>query len=252
MEDMRKNPDFPVYRVVFIVVSFLLGLLDMTLLYKVVHQLMRLGNGPSMLVSFIVATIANFTALTWGWGNGKRLEKHSINKRSIGEFFAWFAIGCMYAAIRTVNIVQNFNTEGFNWTGEIIQIVILAISYIGTGVLIQSSAREIWDADCVSFRKAKRNFDSLHADIADAAADLQESIGILRKYDSNYKSLDDQKKEIEMAIHKSEEAVMADIVAVTVSNNPMISPIAANKVKEQVLEAAGIGTLKKTRKKEEQ
>ena len=248
MEEMRKNPDFPVYRVAFIIVSFLLGLLDMTLLYKVVHQLMGFNNGFSMLVSFIVATIANFTALTWGWGNGKRLERHSINKRSVGEFFAWFAIGCLYAAIRIINILQNVGNDDFNWNGEIIQIVILAISYIGTGVLIQSSAREIWDADCVAFRKSKKRFDELHIDIADATADLQESIGILKNYDSNYRSLDEQKKEIEMAIHKSEEAVMADIVAVTVSNNPMISPIAANKVKEQVLDAAGIGLDKKNKK----
>ena len=240
MEDHRKDPDFPAIRVVFIIASFLLGLLDMTLLYKAVHNLMQMNNGFSMVISFIIATIANFTALTWGWGNGKRLEKHALNKRSLGEFFAWFAIGVMYAVIRVTNIMTNIDNPDYNWVGEVIQIIILAISYIGTGVLIQASAREIWDADCRTFRKAKKKFDMLHEDVAEASADLHEGLGILKKYDSNYITLEDQRDEIEAAIHKTEEAVMSDIVAVTLKKYPMISPSATNKVKELVLEEAGI------------
>jgi hypothetical protein len=238
--ESRKDPDFPVHRVVFIVVSFLLGLLDMTLLYRAFHDLTQLNNGMSMIISFIIATIANFTALTWGWENGRHLAKRTINKRTVGEFIIWLAIGIMYAVIRAINIINKLGNPELNWMGETIQIVILAISYIGTGVLIQSSAREIWDAECVAFRKARKKFNRLHEDVADASADLHEDIGILKKYNMNYSALEHQKNKIEFAIRKSEKAVMADIVSMTCAKNPMISPVQANKVMEQVLDSAGV------------
>ena len=135
---MRKNTDFPTYRVVYIVVSFLLGLLDMELLYVAIHQLLSLDNGMSMVVALILATAANFMALTWGIGNGKRLEEKTINKRSLGEFVGWVAIGVIYTIIRVVNLTNKIGTDNFNLIGDIIQMAILAVSYIGTGTLIGS------------------------------------------------------------------------------------------------------------------
>ena len=238
----RKDPDFPVYRVVFIVVSFLLGLLDMTLLYKAVQVLLTdIDYGMSMIISFAIATVANFTALTWGWENGKRLEKHIVNKHSAGSFILWLAIGIIYAVIRVINILKGIdNNPDFDWIGEAVQIVILAISYIGTGFLIQASARDIWDAECRAFRKTRKKFNAIHEDVADASADLHEDIGILKKYNLNYEALDHQKNKIEYAITHSEKAVMADIVSMTCAKNPMISPIQANKVMELVLDSAGV------------
>lgn len=249
-KDHIKNPDFPIIRVVFIIASFSLAILDMMLLYRILPNIFTaIEEYQAMLIAFLLATVANFTALTWGWNNGRRLEKRAVNKRSLGEIFFWIAIGAAYAAIRVMDLLNKMEANPeYDVMGDIVQMVILAISYIGTGVLIQSSAREIWDADCVAFRKAKKKFDILHNDIADASADLHESIGILKKYDSNYATLDKQKAEIETAIHKSEEAVMSDIVAVTLKKYPMISPAAANQVKEQVLEEAGIEIRKPSKK----
>lgn len=230
-----KDPSIPVIRIIYIIASFLLGLLDMTLLYRAMHSLTGMANGMSMLVSFMVATAANFIALTWGWGNGRRMEEKSLNKKSIGEFFAWLAIGIMYAVIRVLNIVMHFNDEGFSWIGEVVQIAILAISYASTGILISSSAREIWDAESVSYRKAKRKFDAAHEELARNSAILNGSIGIMERYDLNYKSLDNQREKVSRAITKAEKATMADIVGKMVTKNPVISPAAANEVMTQVI-----------------
>lgn len=233
---MRKNTDFPTYRVVYIVVSFLLGLLDMELLYVAIHQLTSLNNGMSMVVALILATAANFMALTWGMGNGKRLEEKSINKRSLGEFLGWVTIGLIYTTIRVVNLINKIGTDDFNLIGDIIQMAILAVSYIGTGTLIQASACEIFDADTSNFRRTKRKFEQAHEDIADADADLREAIGIMMKYDLNYKSLDKQRDKISNSIYKSEKAVMANLVGIMCSENQEISPSMANKVMEEVIE----------------
>ena len=233
---MRKNTDFPTYRVVYIVVSFLLGLLDMELLYVAIHQLLSLDNGMSMVVALILATAANFMALTWGIGNGKRLEEKTINKRSLGEFLGWVAIGAIYTIIRVVNLTNKIGTDNFNLIVDIIQMAILAVSYIGTGTLIQASAREIFDADTSNFRRTKRKFEQIHEDIADADADLREAIGIMAKYDLNYKSLEKQRDKISNSIYKSEKAVMANLVGIMCSENQEISPSMANKVMEEVIE----------------
>lgn len=233
---MRKNTDFPTYRVIYIVVSFLLGILDMGLLYISIHQLTSLSNGMSMIVALILATAANFMALTWGMGNGKRLEEKAINKRSLGEFMGWVTIGIIYTVIRVVNLMNKIGTDDFNLVGDIIQMAILAVSYIGTGTLIQSSAREIFDADTSNFRRTKRKFEQAHEDIADADADLREAIGIMTKYNLNYKSLEKQRDKISNSIYKSEKAVMANLVGIMCSENQDISPAMANKVMEEVIE----------------
>ena len=73
----------------------------------------------------------------------------------------------------------------------------------------------------------------------DKIADLEENIGILEKFERNYKTLDNQTAKVEDAIRKSEIGVMSDIVGRTCTQNPSISPSEANKVMDDVLERSG-------------
>lgn len=235
---MKKNPDYPAMKLVYIIISFLLALLDMTLLYEKMVDLMNMTNAFAMLTAFIIATIANFIALTWGMENGKNLAKRAINKQTFPMFAAWALIGVAYATIRAVFIFKHLEDPGFvdDIAGEIIQIFILAISYVGTGTLIESSAREINDADCVYYRGIKKKFDKVSQDVTDDIADIKESIGILKKYGNNFSSLDRQKNKIKSAICRAEKGVMSDIAGKLCSEHPEISPDKVEQVEQQVLE----------------
>lgn len=237
-----KEIDLPVHRVIFIIVSFMLAILDMILLQEKIQIVFRMSNVFAMATALIIATIANFMALTWGWGNGKRLEAHAINPRSLRDFGLWVLIGFAYAAFR---ILPSLAPEWFDippeevapLKSEILQIVVLAISYIGSGLTIQDSAREIWDRDCVKARKAKKRFYELREDLAADSADIRESISILNNYGKNYKSLELQKKKTESAINKAEVATMSDIVTRMKIVHPEISPSDCKRVMQEVLES---------------
>ena len=236
----KKSLKFPVASVVYIVVSFLLGLLDMTLLYKIVGPLMGLDNAMAMFVAFLLATIANFTALTWGKANGDNMAEKSINKHSVGSFIAWVFIGIVYLAIRIAGLFLVSRPEGTSdinyWVGQILTMSILAISYIGTGVLIASSSRTIWDREAKDMRRLTKEFNQAHDDLAKATADLDQNISILSKYHLNYPSLERQYKKIESAIYRAEDATMSDIVGKVVAAHPEINPREAHNVKDEIME----------------
>ena len=242
MDNKGKNIDLPIYRVVFIIVSFLLAILDMIMLQEKVQIVFGISNIFAMLVALIIATIANFMALTWGWGNGKRLERRALNRRSARDFSLWVLIGLSYAAFRIIPVLwperfPGMESRDTSIVVEVMQIVILGISYIGSGLLIQDSAREIWDNDCVRARKARKRFQELRDDIAADSADIRESISILNNYGKNYKSLEAQKKKTENAIGKAEAATMADIVTKMKTIHPEISPSDCRKVMDEVLQS---------------
>lgn len=243
MENNKKGKeiDLPIHRIVFIVVSFALAILDMTLLQEKIQIVFSMSNIFAMVTAFIIATIANFFAFTWGWGNGKRLEKHAINPRSAVEFSLWVVVGFSYIAFR---VLPSLHPDWFNigddevsdLRNEILQIVVLAISYIGSGLTIQDSAREIFDRDCVKARKARKVFTELREDLAADSADIRESISILNNYSKNYESLETQKKTTETAIKKGEISTMSDIAARVKAANPEISPAKCEEVMDRILE----------------
>lgn len=244
MENKGKNFETPVLRIVFIIVSFMLAILDMILLQEKIGIVFRMNNVFAMATALIIATIANFMALTWGWGNGKRLEKKSLNKRSLRDFTLWAVIGCSYVAFRLLPSLHPdwFDIEPEDITGlqeEIMQIVVLGISYVGSGLLIQDSAREIWDNDCVRARKAKKKFMELREDLAADSADIRESISILNNYEKNYKTLELQKKKTVSAINKAEIATMSDIETEMKKAHPEISPADCRRVRDEVLASRG-------------
>ena len=251
MDKKYQNFDFPVIRVVFIVASFLLAVLDMLFLYGALGRLTAgiLGSsdqaGIFMITAFVLATVANFTALMWGYENGKRMTRGALNKHSIGFFIGWCAIGLGYFAIRAIDLKNTIAStlgsglgiEEANIPGHIIVMGILAVSYIGTGTLIQSSAREIFDARLSALRKAKKKFERANEDLADSYADLKESIGILKNYDINYRTLDVQYRKCYMSMIRTENATMSVIVSNMLAKHNDMNPKLANDILKEVIDA---------------
>lgn len=275
MDENEKDTSSIFGKVAIIAVCFILGVLDMIMLRDAIKSLMGMNTATSSLTALCLATIANFTALMWGRESGKHLQKKSVNKFSRVNFLIWLTIGLFYMVIRVSNVVvpafrnceelyktdstetvavledididsdaeklQKCNEEKTNATtfsglaGEVIQIIILAILYSSTGLTISAEARVIFDKDVSEYRKLKKEFEKSTEDIADVAADLQEQIGTLQKYSSNYTSLDLQRKKIDSSIRKAEESTMADIVGKMLSSNPEVTPSYAHQVKNEVL-----------------
>lgn len=227
----KKNYNFPVGGVIAIVVSFALAVLDMMFLYKAVQSVFSQTRLMSMVISLGIATVANYSALQWGADNGK-----NQNNKFTYNSFMWIFIGLFYAAIRTLNIV--FNYEELNIAGELFQIVILAIFYIGTGVTIRSSAKNICDADAMRYRKAKKEFEELHRMLAAAEKPIVKEMAALKDFKKHYDSLERQKGEIERGIEKTERATAAAITSLVLKNNPGIDSAATHRVMEESLEKA--------------
>ena len=229
--------DFPYFRVVAIIVSVALGLLDMMFLYQAIHAMTGLGNGASMFAAFAIAEVANFSAFMMGYTNGKHLSQHAVNRKSAGYFVFWIILGLVYTAIRVSNFITRMNNPELelNLFGEIFQFAILAISFIGTGSTIWSSARAVFDKRCADYRKTKKAFEMARENLTNAHADLQENYGNILNFDVNFKNLDLQKKKIEQSISRAEKATMSDIVGKVLSNNPGTNPATAREVMKDVL-----------------
>ena len=79
----RKSIHFPTSAVLIIIACFALGVADMVMLEKAMRNVFNMDAGiGSYALAFIIATVANFTALMWGKENGEKLQRRSINRYS--------------------------------------------------------------------------------------------------------------------------------------------------------------------------
>ena len=241
----KKKTEAPAILWVLVIGSFALAFMDMMFLGQALTELTKdtsfaLNTGVANVAAFALATVANLTALMWGSTNGRTLAKKTVNKDSRSWFISWVILGLVYAGIRVASMMVAMNSgEGDstqNILGQILIMVILAVSYIGSGTAIQWASRQIFDADVKEYQEAKRKFTEAHRKISHRKAALKEVINVLDDYDQNFEALDKQYDKIKMAIVKSEKAVMAEVVGKTVTQNPTIDPVKAGEVMEEVLE----------------
>ncbi len=231
----------PISSIALIVASFLLGLYDMWLLYGSMGNL-ELGRGSEgdpdylkcMGLSFLLATIANFTALTWGYANGHNLTKKTINKHSIGGFLGWVFVGLIYVLIKIYPLIwpESSYEEG-NIEAILLDCILLAPSYIGTGFLISAQMKRITNRKCVDARKFKRRFESIHEDTANEEAELNRRKDILLNYDDYYSNLKKQGTDVFEKIKSAEKAFM---ISKLNEYCPGLSPKTVNETVSEYLE----------------
>lgn len=225
--------------VIIIAACFLLGIADMIFLRNAMQILFKFSSSTASFMALLLATVANFTALMWGKANGDYDETKTINRHSATSFALWLAIGGCYLVIRILNMLNGIqtlpNADMSQFANEIVQIVILAVLYIGTGITISEQASIIFDKIECEYRRRKKIFLKQHDVLSDDAANLQEDIGRLKGYASNYVALDAQYEKIKRSIRKAESAAMADIVGKTLKNHQEITPSEAHAVMNEIL-----------------
>ena len=215
-----------------VVVSFSLAILDMMYLRNVFYDYASFDLVEASVIAMALATIANISALLWGRQKGLRKSGKSF-------MWIWIVLGIVYFLIRCVSIYHEvYLPKKFDFGAiidQLLPIIILTISYVGTGTTLEWAGKQLWDIDIVNYLKAKKIFHEENAKIANNSAVLWEMIENLRKYNDNYISLDKQYNKHKDNIRKIEKSTMARIVGKVIASNPSISPDDANGVMEAVL-----------------
>ena len=217
--------------------GFALAFFDMTVLQKGVRLITGTNAAFSSLIAFSIATIANSFALDWGITNGKTQAKRAINKASSLGFIAWLAFGVGYIiieAITTADAINKAGAESINWANQIGQYLILLLSYVFSGCLIQKSSREMFDADAFACRDAENEYKRVHKKLARQESKIKGLLNDLESYENNYDSLKEQRDNQSAAIRHTEESVMNEIVGKTLQANPEISPSKARNILDDI------------------
>ena len=215
-----------------VVVSFSLAILDMMYLRDVFEKYADFDVVGASIVAFALATIANVAALLWGRQKGLRKSGKSF-------MWSWIVLGIVYFLIRFVaiynEVIKPGNFDFSSIIGQLLPIIILTISYVGTGTTLEWAGKQLWDINIITYLKTQKVFHEEHAKIANNHAALWEMIENLQKYNENYISLDKQYEKHKDNIRKNEKSTMARIVSKVIANNPSIDPSDANRVMEAVL-----------------
>ncbi len=216
-------------------VSFSLAIFDMFFLRDVFNKNLGFDIVGASIMSVSLAFAADVAALIWGRQKGLRDSWKSFK-------WGWIALGVAYMAIRSVSFVEDVIIDGdYSYEsimGQVIPVIVLTISYIGTGTMLQWAGSKIWDLDAVNFREAKKVFKESHAKVIKNHAAILEMAKRLDEFDKNYDSLNHQYNIHMDKIRKNEHSVMSLIVAKTIADNPEIidSPSEADNVMKKVLE----------------
>jgi hypothetical protein len=217
--------------VFLLILGFGLAFFDMTVLQKGIHLITGANTSMSTLIAFGIATIANTFALDWGITNGRNKVKNMISKKSMLSFLAWVMFGIVYIIIEIIATVNS--DKVINWPNQIGQYIILAMSYIFSGLAIQKSAREMWDADASACRASENEYKVLRKRIAKEDSEINDMMTALENYSQNYDGLDEQFVKQSDAIRHAEDSVINEILGKTLQSNLEITPSEAKKVVEE-------------------
>ena len=213
--------------------GFGLAFFDMTVLQKGLHLITNANTSQSSLLALAIATIANTFALDWGKTNGMKKTKHVINKESMMSFLAWVAFGIGYIVIEYVTVMNAINEgETINWFNQIGQFILLALSYVFSGIAIQKSSRDIWDADSSACRASEAEFNLMSDRVAKTDSKINYMLTALENYNQKYDTLKEQYDKQEEAIRHAEDSVVNEILGKTMQQNPEVTPSEARKVVE--------------------
>ena len=212
--------------------GFVLAFYDMWVLQTGVSIIVP-SAGPEFgapLIAFILATFANVCAFEWGRINGKTKSKHIVNKKSAIGLLGWLAFAVVYGVIE---YTATINQKNINWTAQIGQYAILVASYVMSGLMIEKSAREMFDIDAAACRSAEGEYKSTMKRLARMDSRINYMLSALENYNQNYDSLNDQYEKQLDAINHAEDSTINEILGRTLQNNPEVTPTEAQKVVEQ-------------------
>lgn len=216
-----------------IVVSFLLAIMDMFFLKEVFERYFYFPDWGGALSALALATAANISALLWGKQKGER-------ESGKGFLWGWILLGIAYFVLRLIPFYNEVIAKNTWELKPIIEhlgrAIILAISYIGTGTMIEWAASQLWDIDIVNYLKTKNEFESQNAIIANNRSAVLKMVEDLENFDNNYKILDKQYDKCVDKIFKYDEATINMTAGKTKRLNLDIDPEEVDKIVNRVLE----------------
>lgn len=224
----------PGMTIMLMAASFALAFLDMTMLKNSISTVIA-GTTPknAAILAFAIATMANLFALDWGRENGRNESKKKINKESRIGFAGWLLFGSIYVLLKSIDLCDADISNLSELLGKIGEFILLASSYIFSGLSIEAGASEVWNVDASSCRKSESEFTEKVKLIANEDPKIDKMLSSLENYNQNYDTLDAQYQKQLDAIRHAEDSVINEILGKTLQANPEITPSDAQEVVEQ-------------------
>lgn len=230
---IRKKIYNRTFLTIAIIISFLLAIMDMFFLKEVFEKYFHFADWGGALSALALATAANITALLWGKQKGER-------ESGKGFLWGWIFLGIAYFVLRLIPFYNEVVAKNAWELKPIIEhlgrAIILAISYIGTGTMIEWAAIQLWDINIVNYLKTKKEFESQNDIIANNRSALLKMVEDLENFSDNYKVLDKQYENCANKIFKYEEATINMTAGKTKRLNLDIDPEEVDKIVGRVLE----------------
>ena len=223
--------------IALLALGFGLALFDMTVLQKGIRLITGTNAANASLTALAIATIANSFALDWGMTNGKAKANSIFNKQSRLSFIAWVAFGFGYAIIEgitTIDAINRNGVESINWPIQIGQYLILLLSYVFSGLIIEKSSREICEADAFACRDSENEYKKIHKRLARDEARIKSLLTTLENYGQNFDALEEQYQIQLESIKHADESVMNEIEGKTLQANKEVTPSKARKILEDI------------------
>lgn len=200
----------------------LLMIYDVSRLQTGYHAFLKTNMSFSIILAFMTAFVANVFAFDWGMRNGRNSAKRIFNKNSIISFLCWVAMGVWYGVIMSKS-----------GQADVESCILLAISYIVSGILLQIAARDIQNVDAAACRAAESEYSELNKKLSKDNAEIDYMLTSLDNYGQNYDLLNEKYEQQLGAIRKAEDSVVNEILGKTLQQNPEITPSEARKVVAQ-------------------
>ena len=230
---MKNTYQISGFKIFLLIISFALALLDMSMLKESVLEIIPVGNTMSSVLAFAIATVANCMALDWGLSQTSKEKKKGYNKIGL---IGWISFGLVYIVLKCVGAdweeILEEQTEMRIFAGEFI---ILAASYIFSGLSIQNSAKDIWADDAVACRKAESDYKELLHQLSKEDAKIDKKLSILENYESYYKATRKQYLRHRQAILGAERASCNEILGRTLQECD-VEPSVAKEILNEILE----------------
>lgn len=213
--------------------SFVDMLLLSTALGKLTNDLDQVG---ASLLAFCLALIGTITAFLWG--RSQALHKNT-KVWKFYELWVWLAIGIIFIIMRLVVVVADvseFPEEAFSIiSSEALMAVVLSILYIGTGLVVRSESRKIFDPALFSEWRQIGSAKKVQNKIANKFAETERMLIELDSFQKNYHSLDKQYVIRKNALMDAERTTLSTVVKRMLEDNPHLSPQVVDDILQSIL-----------------
>lgn len=221
----KKAIESPTIPIVIIIVCLALSFVDMYLLSTALEKLLDFSQSSASLLALFLALVGAGSAFLWGRSEAtnKKLKPYLSH-----NFWIWLLICLVFIAIRIavvmIDVTEYPDDAMATITSESLMAVLLTILYVGTGLVLHSEARKVFDPERFLEWKDLNAAKSLQNSIARKYAEAERIIIELESFRKYYGSLEKQYVIHKQSLEDAERSTLSTVVKQVLEDNPHLSP----------------------------